>query len=780
MQAAPTVKRVAQELGGKSPNVILDDADLKAAVSAGVVSCMLNSGQTCTAPTRMLVPRAQYQMAIAIAQATAQALVVGDPASPDSKLGPSSNRAQYERVQRMIEAGIQEGARVVAAPGRPEGLVQGFYNRPTVFADVSNDMTIAREEIFGPVLSMIPYDDEAEAIRIANDTPYGLAAYVWSGDPARARRVAGELRAGSVQINGAKMDFTAPFGGYKTSGNGREFGAMAWPSSSSTSRSPLRRGCMKESADMDAFDYLVVGAGSAGCAIAARLAEDPAVTVALIEAGPSDHHISVWMPIGMASTVPKAGARNYGYYTAPQDAFNGRQGYQPRGRGLGAVRRSTAWSISAATATTTTLGALGCTGWGYEDVLPYFRRSEHHENYSGRDDNRWHGGSGPLRVSNLRSPNPFSNRFVQAAIQAGYPANGDFNGAEQDGAGLYHVTQHRGERWNTARAYLHQGNAGDKTLSGGRRNLTVLVETQVLRVDFDGARATGLTVVRGGVEQKLAARREVILSAGAFNSPQLLLASGVGPAQALRDLGIRVVADLPGVGKNLQDHPDVILNKQVRSLDLFGHSLPGFARLSMELLRYRRKRTGMPSSNFAEAGAFIRTRQGLAAPDIQLHFVPALLNHGGDRKKLGHGYSCHACVLRPKSRGEVRLRSADMREAPLIDPRFLSDEEDMAGMVAGVRAIRRIFAQQALASAGGRELFTDDFGPGEGNQQAIEAFIRERTDSVYHPVGTCKMGVDDMAVVIPRCACAVCRGCAWSTHRSCLHWWPATPTRRRS
>lgn len=501
---------------------------------------------------------------------------------------------------------------------------------------------------------------------------------------------------------------------------------------------------------MDTVDYLVVGAGSAGCAIAARLAEDPAVTVALVEAGPSDHHISVWMPIGMASTVPKAGVRNYGYHTAPQAGLNGRQGYQPRGKGLGGSSSINGMVyIRGHRNDYDDWASLGCTGWGYEDVLPYFRRSESHEDYQGRDDNRWHGGSGPLWVSNLRSPNPFSNRFVQAAIQAGYPANGDFNGAEQEGAGLYHVTQRRGERWNTARAYLHRGDAGDATLSGGRRNLTVLVETQVLRIDFDGTRATGLTVVRGGVEQKLVARQEVIVSAGAFNSPQLLLASGVGPAQELRELGINVVADLPGVGKNLQDHPDVILNKQVRSLDLFGHSLPGFARLSLELLRYRRKRTGMPSSNFAEAGAFIRSRQGLAVPDIQLHFVPALLNHGGDRKKLGHGYSCHACVLRPKSRGEVRLRSRDMREAPMIDPRFLSDEEDMAGMVAGVRAIRRIFAQQALASAGGHELFTDDFGPGEGSQQAIEAFVRERTDSVYHPVGTCKMGVDAMAVVDP-------------------------------
>jgi len=225
IQAAPTVKRVAQELGGKSPNLILDDADLKAAVSAGVVSCMLNSGQTCAAPTRMLVPRVQYPAAIAIAQATAQALTVGDPAQPGSKLGPSSNRAQYECVQRMIETGIREGARVVGGgPGRPEGIDRGFYSRPTVFADVNNQMTIAREEIFGPVLAMIPYDTEAEAIEIANDTPYGLAAYVWSGDPERASRVAARMRAGSVMINGAKMDFSAPFGGCKASGNGREFG----------------------------------------------------------------------------------------------------------------------------------------------------------------------------------------------------------------------------------------------------------------------------------------------------------------------------------------------------------------------------------------------------------------------------------------------------------------------------------------------------------------------------------------------------------------------------
>ncbi len=226
ISAAPTVKRVHQELGGKSPLLILDDADVPAAVQAGVVSVMTNSGQTCVAPTRMLVPRARYDEAIAVAAATANALSVGDPADPATRLGPVSNRAHYEKVQRMIAIGMDEGARVIAGgPGRPEGLDKGFYTQPTIFADVSNDMTIAREEIFGPVLAMIPYDGEEEGIAIANDTDFGLAAYIASGDTARARSIAGRLRAGMVRINGAAADYSLPFGGYKTSGNGRENGA---------------------------------------------------------------------------------------------------------------------------------------------------------------------------------------------------------------------------------------------------------------------------------------------------------------------------------------------------------------------------------------------------------------------------------------------------------------------------------------------------------------------------------------------------------------------------
>ncbi|SPA01713.1 NAD+-dependent betaine aldehyde dehydrogenase; similar to E.coli betB [Cupriavidus taiwanensis] len=225
ISAAATVKRVAQELGGKSPLIVLDDADLQAAVTSGVAQCMVNSGQTCVAPTRVLVPRARYEEAVQIAAAVANAVKVGDPSDPGTKMGPISNRGQYDKVQRLIGIGVEEGARLAAGgPGRPDGLARGFYARPTIFADVRNDMTIAREEIFGPVLCLLPYDSEEEAVAIANDTEFGLAAYVASADPARARKLAARLRAGNVRINGAMMDITAPFGGYKTSGNGREYG----------------------------------------------------------------------------------------------------------------------------------------------------------------------------------------------------------------------------------------------------------------------------------------------------------------------------------------------------------------------------------------------------------------------------------------------------------------------------------------------------------------------------------------------------------------------------
>lgn len=497
------------------------------------------------------------------------------------------------------------------------------------------------------------------------------------------------------------------------------------------------------------FDYIVIGAGTAGCTVAARLAEAGDATVALLEAGPHDHHGAVSTPLGLARTVRRPGPRNYGYFSEPQEGLGGRRSYQPRGRGLGGSSSINAMIyIRGHRRDYDDWARAGCDGWGFDDVLPYFRRSERNARL-GADP--LHGGEGPVHVCDLRSPNPFSRRFIEAAQQAGIPANDDFNGAEQEGVGMFQVTQHNGERWNAARAYLHGGDRRDSTHCGGRACLAVMTDTQVLRLLFDGRRATGVRIVRDGIEQTLCARREIVVSGGAFNSPQLLLASGVGPAQQLRALGIPVVHDLPGVGENLQDHLDIIIGKPVRSTQLFGYSMTGVLRMAGEVVRYRRSRLGMLSSNVAEAGAFVRSSPGLDAPDLQLHFAPALLGsqHSASGRP-GHGYSCHACVLRPRSRGHVRLRSADTREAPSIDPRFLSEESDMEGMVAGVRLMRRIFAQPALASAGGDDGLTALFGPGDGNEAAIRDFIRANADSIYHPVGTCRMGTDELAVVDPQ------------------------------
>ncbi|MFJ4292752.1 GMC family oxidoreductase [Cupriavidus sp. NPDC089707] len=499
------------------------------------------------------------------------------------------------------------------------------------------------------------------------------------------------------------------------------------------------------------YDYVIVGAGSAGCALAGRLADSGDDTIALVEAGQHDHHVLVRTPAACAAMLPRASARNYAYETVPQPGLNGRRGYQPRGRGLGGSSSINAMIYTRGRpADYDDWAAAGCDGWSWDDVLPYFRRAECNERLAGSDDDPLHGGNGPLHVSDLRTPNPFAERFIEAAQQAGYLLNGDFNGEEQEGVGWYQVTQHAGERWNAARAYLHGGNARDKACNGGRARLQVLTGTQALRIVFEGRHAAGVLAARDGRQQLLRARRDVIVCAGTFGSPQLLLVSGVGPAAQLRELGIDVVHDLPGVGANLQDHLDIILHKRVAAPELFGVSFSGFMTLLSEILRYRRERTGMMSSNFAEAGGFIRSRPELAEPDLQLHFVVGMADNHMRRLNFGHGYSCHVCVLRPRSRGEVRLASAEIREAPLIDPRYLSDVRDLDDMVAGVRIVRRIFAQPQLASVGGRELYSGHLRADGSDDADVRDMIRAHADTIYHPVGTCRMGMDAMAVVDPQ------------------------------
>ena len=479
------------------------------------------------------------------------------------------------------------------------------------------------------------------------------------------------------------------------------------------------------------FDYVIVGGGSAGCVLANRLSEDPDVSVCLVEAGGPDSSPLIHMPAGIAAIVPTRHV-NWALPTSPQAGLNDRIGYQPRGKTLGGSS-----SINAMIYTRghpedyDDWARLGNHGWSYRDVLPHFKRTQ--DQLRGADD--YHGSGGELTVADYPSPHPLNQPFFEAAKALGYPANDDFNGASQEGIGLYQTTIRDGQRCSAARAFL--------TPVLERPNLTVLTRAHTLRVLLDNQRAVGIEIRHQRQHKRISANREVILSAGAFGSPQLLMLSGIGPAGELSRHGIPVQLNLPGVGENLRDHPDYVLSYRSDSPQTIGYSLRGAACIGKGIYQYAQQRRGLLASNLVEAGGFLKTDPALTRPDIQLHYIAGVLDNHNRTLHWGHGFSCHVCVLRPKSVGRVTLASADPLALPVIDPNFLAEPEDLAVLRQGFKMTRELLEHPSFDAIRGQEYYTAN----ARSDADIDHWLRRRTDSIYHPVGTCKMGHDPMAVV---------------------------------
>jgi choline dehydrogenase-like flavoprotein len=480
------------------------------------------------------------------------------------------------------------------------------------------------------------------------------------------------------------------------------------------------------------FDYIIVGAGSSGCVLANRLSADPAVSVCLIEAGSHDNNLRIQTPAGTI-TLYKSKKYSWNFFSAPQKNLNGRSLHTPRGKALGGSSSMNSMIYIRGHASDYDRWAeAGCAGWDWNSVLPFFKKSEN--NRLGQDS-RLHGFHGELNVEAARDPNPVSQLFVKAAQKVGIRRNDDFNGEQLEGCGIYNLTQKDARRLSSYRAFVAP------VLD--RPNLTVITDCAVQSLILEQRVAKGVRVVSEGQQTRLTARREVILSAGSLASPSLLLASGIGPAGELKNAGIKVEHDLPGVGKNLQDHLDGLITVRSKSPLTLGFSLGSLPSILLSPLRYVLGKKGWLTTNYVEAGGFARTPLAEALPDVQFHFVPGYRSHRGRLFEWGHGYAVHTCVLRPKSIGELRL---DRSGKPVIDFNFLSDPEDAKVLIEGLKLARKILADQQFDGIRGTEML-----PGKDVQtdEQLMTYVREYAATVFHPVGTCKMGVDPMSVVGP-------------------------------
>jgi choline dehydrogenase len=482
------------------------------------------------------------------------------------------------------------------------------------------------------------------------------------------------------------------------------------------------------------YDYIIIGAGSAGCVLANRLSADPAIKVLLLEAGGKDNSILVKMPAGVGALIQAKGDYNWGFWTEPEPNLDDRRLWWPRGRGWGGSSSINGMIYIRGHARDYDLWRqMGLGGWGYADVLPYFKRAESLE--GGGD--AYHGGEGPLHISKAASKSPIYSSFIAAGGEAGHNLTADFNGFRQEGFGPYQLNIRDGRRWSTAVAYLRP--------ALGRPNLTTEVGARTTRILIEAGRAIGVEFTQKGQTRQVHADAEVLLCAGAVQSPQIMQLSGIGDPAALRAVGVTPVHEARGVGANLQDHLDVILSWETPGVKTaYGYN-KGLNRL-VTGLNYMLFGQGFGRQNFLEAGAFLKSRPDLDRPDLQLHCVLAIMKDHGKQVIEKDGFSVHVCQLRPESRGHVALRSADPFDDPMIFANYLATKEDRRALRTGVAIVREVAGQRALTAVRGGEI-----EPGEAvsSDADIDAWIRRAAETIYHPVGTCRMGVsgDDFAVV---------------------------------
>ena len=485
---------------------------------------------------------------------------------------------------------------------------------------------------------------------------------------------------------------------------------------------------------MDSYDFIIVGGGSAGCVLAARLSEDPSISVCLLEAGGKDTSPFIHTPVGMVAMMPTK-HNNWGFETVPQKGLNGRKGYQPRGKTLGGSSSINAMMYARGHRYDYDLwSSLGNVGWSYDECLPYFKKAEHNEVHK----DEFHGQGGPLNVTDLRCPSEMLEKYLQACESIGIPRNKDINGVEQLGAMATQVTQLNGERCSAAKAYL--------TPNLSRSNLTVVTKATTHKVLFRDKQAIGVEYGLAGKRFQITCRKEVILSAGAFGSPQILLLSGVGPKEELDKHGIYQVHELAGVGENLQDHIDLIHSYTCNAKrSTFGISLQMAVDIGKAIPQWRRHRSGKLTSNYAEGIGFFCSDDEVQVPDLEFVFVVAVVDDHARKIHLSHGFSSHVTLLRPKSRGTVKLRSADPYDSPSIDPAFFSHPDDMSVMIKAWKKQYQMLESEAFDDVRGDSFYPVD----ASDDSAIEQDIRNRADTQYHPVGTCKMGTeqDTLAVV---------------------------------